>query len=430
MTTRIERLSDDAIAKQLGARLTEVRHSVTDKDGRKISRAKLAEVIGCSQSAVAQWETGRTTPSALVLRKLAAFYNVSADYLLDLSDLQQIVRLPGKGSLIPWQAGAIPLNEANREAVRLFQLIASGDFPDWDALLEYLDDPRYFTGSDVIRLVEEALARDLVKVNNLARDSQLEEVLKKEFDSLITRATVIVKTPPPFEAFPDFQQLLVALSAASFFRVIVHPGDNVALSGGSTLQRFARCMTYDEKFRGLTFYPLDINPRASQAELDASSIVALLKVKFKSAGFALHHDSMGKRFNPKELNKEAFDVFRGARECKLALVGVGDPLKRATFRVSHDQYLSPTELKKLGVKADLLFKLLDSHGNEIKHRFNESVASIPLEDLRAMARQGSVVGVVHGDGKAEALRAVLEGKYLSGIVTHDSLVKKVLDISL
>lgn len=432
MSTRIKNPRDEDIAQQLGIRLTEVRKKAEEERNQKISRAKVAEEIGCSHSAVAQWENGHNAPSALVLRKLAEFYNVSADYLLNLTDYEQVASLPDKDSLIPWEAGAIPLSEANREAVRLFQLIASGVYWDWDALLEYLNDPRYFRSSDVIRLIEEALARDLIRVNELERDSHLEKDLKTKFNYLNERATVVVKLPVQFKNFPDFQQLLVALSTASFFRKIVQPGDDVALSGGSTLLRFARCMTYDEKLKGLTFFPLDINPLASQVELNASSIVALLKVRLKCKGFAFHHDSTGKRFEPKNLNKEAFDVlFRAARQCKLAFVGVGDPPNRAIFRgVGHEQYLSPKELEELGVVADLLFKLLDSHGNEIEHTFNESVASIPLADLRAMAKQGRVVGVVHGDGKAEALRAVLEGEYLSGIVTHDSLAKKVLDISL
>ena len=237
---------------------------------------------------------------------------------------------------------------------------------------------------------------------------------------------VVVKLPPQLGAFSDFQQLLVAQSAAAFFKEAVLSG-KVALSGGSTLLQFARCMTFDEKLSGLTFYPLDINPLADQVELDASSIIALLKVKLNCDGFALHHHVMGSKFNPKELSDQAYEVlFRGAKECSFALVGVGNPLKRITHRLPRPLQLSSHEMKELGVVADLLFKLLKADGTEVEHRLNERLASLPLNDLKEIARAGFVVGVVQGLGKTQALRAVLKGEYLSGLVTHDALAKAVL----
>ncbi len=51
-----------------------------------LSQMQLAEKIGVSQSTIAKLEIGRNEATASTLAKLAAFFDVSADYLLGLSD--------------------------------------------------------------------------------------------------------------------------------------------------------------------------------------------------------------------------------------------------------------------------------------------------------------------------------------------------------
>lgn len=54
---------------------------------RGISQKELAEAIGVSQSTIAKLEVGRNEATASTIRKLAKFFDVSADYLLELEDL-------------------------------------------------------------------------------------------------------------------------------------------------------------------------------------------------------------------------------------------------------------------------------------------------------------------------------------------------------
>lgn len=51
-----------------------------------MSQRALADIIGVSQQTVGSWEVGRTSPDNEMLKKLAAFFNVSVDYLLDRTD--------------------------------------------------------------------------------------------------------------------------------------------------------------------------------------------------------------------------------------------------------------------------------------------------------------------------------------------------------
>lgn len=49
----------------------------------KYSQEELAKRLNVHQTAVSQWEQGRTTPDLDTVKKLANIFNVSTDYLLD-----------------------------------------------------------------------------------------------------------------------------------------------------------------------------------------------------------------------------------------------------------------------------------------------------------------------------------------------------------
>lgn len=51
-----------------------------------LSQKQLAEAIGVSQSTIAKIEVGRNESTASTVRKLARYFQVSADYLLGLED--------------------------------------------------------------------------------------------------------------------------------------------------------------------------------------------------------------------------------------------------------------------------------------------------------------------------------------------------------
>ena len=53
---------------------------------KKIGQNKLAEDIAVSNASISYWETGKQLPSAEVIFKLAQYFEVSADFLLGLTD--------------------------------------------------------------------------------------------------------------------------------------------------------------------------------------------------------------------------------------------------------------------------------------------------------------------------------------------------------
>lgn len=56
------------------------------RNSTQYTQKQLADYLGLSANTICEWEKGRSEPSIATIRKLAAFFDVSADYLLGLED--------------------------------------------------------------------------------------------------------------------------------------------------------------------------------------------------------------------------------------------------------------------------------------------------------------------------------------------------------
>lgn len=53
---------------------------------RGLTQKQLAQKLCCAQSAVYYWETDKQEPSISTFKKICEFFEVSADYMLDIDD--------------------------------------------------------------------------------------------------------------------------------------------------------------------------------------------------------------------------------------------------------------------------------------------------------------------------------------------------------
>ena len=53
---------------------------------RNLSQAALADIIKVSDSTICFWETGINEPKLTYIKRLANFFEVSADYLIGIAD--------------------------------------------------------------------------------------------------------------------------------------------------------------------------------------------------------------------------------------------------------------------------------------------------------------------------------------------------------
>ena len=82
------------------------------REDNKISQQKLASHIGVSRSTIAMWETDGSQPDNDSLRKIANYFNVSTDYLLDMTNIPQ--------STIP-SSSPIRISKKEQEILSIFE---------------------------------------------------------------------------------------------------------------------------------------------------------------------------------------------------------------------------------------------------------------------------------------------------------------------
>ncbi len=56
------------------------------RNEKGVGQDRLAKELGLSNASISYWETGKQEPCASAVFKLASYFDVSADYLLGLTD--------------------------------------------------------------------------------------------------------------------------------------------------------------------------------------------------------------------------------------------------------------------------------------------------------------------------------------------------------
>lgn len=56
---------------------------------RSLTQEDLGKVLNVQKAAISKYEKGRAEPSVDILKRMARYFGVSSDYLLDLSDIAQ-----------------------------------------------------------------------------------------------------------------------------------------------------------------------------------------------------------------------------------------------------------------------------------------------------------------------------------------------------
>jgi DNA-binding transcriptional regulator LsrR (DeoR family) len=80
-------------------------------------------------------------------------------------------------------------------------------------------------------------------------------------------------------------------------------------------------------------------------------------------------------------------------------------------------------LRERGAVAEVCGRYVDRAGNEINLPTRDRVISADLETIRAI---DEVVAVTSGEGRGDAVRAVLEGGLATSIVTDDACARSIL----
>lgn len=97
------------------------------REQRHISQTQLAKEIEVSAGNISDWETGRSKPGYVALSALARFFEVSADYLLELdsSPVKTGIDLTGYKASHGLSCDGSPLEAEEADLVAMYRLLPS-----------------------------------------------------------------------------------------------------------------------------------------------------------------------------------------------------------------------------------------------------------------------------------------------------------------
>ena len=94
------------------------------REQKKVSQTQLAKEIGVSAGNISDWETGRSKPGYAALKELSCFLNVSADYLLELTETPvKTGNLVGSTLL----CDNVPLSQMESDVIAMLRLLNEHD---------------------------------------------------------------------------------------------------------------------------------------------------------------------------------------------------------------------------------------------------------------------------------------------------------------
>ncbi|MHA6644019.1 sugar-binding transcriptional regulator [Mesorhizobium sp. A623] len=117
------------------------------------------------------------------------------------------------------------------------------------------------------------------------------------------------------------------------------------------------------------------------------------------------------------------DVFDLAARSDLMFVGIGTAEREAslvaTGMIEHSEI---DEVKREGGVGELLGHFFDDRGRPVETALSERMLALPRERLKGRR----IVAVAGGQVKVRAIKAVLESRYLSGLITDETTARALL----
>ncbi len=117
-----------------------------------LSQAELADALCVHQTAVSQWESGKTTPSFALICDMSDFFNVSPTYLMGTSDIRGHFRMTDEEMEESGKAEAERLIEEKKRKRIVIEIFDTLDVEGQLKVLSFM--------------------RDLVKIPDYQKDSE------------------------------------------------------------------------------------------------------------------------------------------------------------------------------------------------------------------------------------------------------------------
>ncbi|QIQ22374.1 sugar-binding transcriptional regulator [Zophobihabitans entericus] len=201
----------------------------------------------------------------------------------------------------------------------------------------------------------------------------------------------------------------------------------LGISWGNTIRKFANEYPYITH-KELTIVPLIGGMGVDDVDLHSNQICYDLKKKMQCTCKYLYAPALVDDTEMKKdlcKNKYISEVLNEGKTVEMAIVGISSPYNKNTMKeIGYITDKDIEELRYYDVVGDSNSRFYTADGKEAKCPINEHVIGLSLEELRKIP---TVVAIVGGNNKEEALMAALKAKLLNIVVITDKMAEYILN---
>ena len=272
----------------------------------------------------------------------------------------------------------------------------------------------------VNKIVGQARADGLVRIEiqmPFASCVALEEKLKVRF--ALDEVSVV-----PTVADPDTQQAVIGEAASIVLEPLLKDGIGLGVGWGRTLREAARRMRQHRHPASWVTSLMGGLTRGSGTNTFevVTEFARLLGAECYYVAAPIYCPSVESR-STLLTHYGLAEVMRRAREANIALLSCGDLSSRSLLASTHIVSESLDELRAAGAVGDILGTFLDEYGRPVGHPLNQRVMALSPQELKAYPVSILASG---GIGKLQVIRGILNARYITRLVTDESVAEGLL----
>jgi deoxyribonucleoside regulator len=276
----------------------------------------------------------------------------------------------------------------------------------------------------ISRMLEQARSTGIVTITVKAFNDHITR-LEKELEKTFNLNEVAVLSLSSVGDSDEKKALGEA--AANILQRIVRSSDVIGISWGTSLRETVDALS-PQIIPGLTAVPLVGGMgQEFRYEIHSNSLVVDLARKFSGKSCVLHAPAI---VATEELKKailedpESRSIMDMAKKANIALVGLGALNEFATMiKTGFFSMQDFEEIARRGGVGEICSVFFDRNGSDCEIDINKRVIGIGPKELKEIE---TVIAIVAGVKKEEALHAALRGQFINVLVTDEQTAEKVL----